>query len=137
MPKFRTWHVCHVNCDCCSYEHAWMRLVQSGKFRRCIYCGRQLGNMQLGHYRKVKAASEWEAIRMASRSSTLQKYAGFCPACGKKLVFAEPYCEETMESVSARCSSCGKKWSLIFDLDKSGTFGVVSFQCDNADRIIS
>jgi hypothetical protein len=31
---------------------------------------------------------------------------------------------------------CHRSWSTVFDLDVSGTFGVMSFQCDNGDRII-
>lgn len=65
MPKreIRNWHVYDVNCDCAAYTWAWMRPVASGKFRRCIYCGRQLGDMQLSRYRLVRAKTQQEAMR--------------------------------------------------------------------------
>lgn len=65
MPKreIRNWHVYDVNCDCAAYTLAWMRPVASGKFRRCIYCGRQLGDMQLSRYRLVRAKTQQEAIQ--------------------------------------------------------------------------
>lgn len=75
---------------------------------------------------------------MQADSETLQAYAGYCPSCGSKLSFDPPYRDDKVESVQAICQSesCKRKWSMIFDLDESGTFGVMSFQCDNEDRII-
>jgi hypothetical protein len=61
----RNWHVYDVNCDCAAYTWAWMRPVASGKFRRCIYCGRQLGDMQLSRYRLVRAKTQQEAMQKA------------------------------------------------------------------------
>lgn len=73
---------------------------------------------------------------MAADSATLQRYAGYCPSCGTGLAFSPPYRDDRVESVQATCTSptCGRRWSMLFDLDFSGTFGVMSFQCDNEDR---
>ena len=65
----------------------------------------------------------------------LQKYVAYCPSCWQLLTFTPPYRCDSMECVTGICQ-CGKRWSFIFDLDKSGTFGVMSFQCDNEDRIL-
>jgi hypothetical protein len=71
-------------------------------------------------------------------SEKLQAYVGYCPSCGSKLRFNTPYRNYNVESVHAKCTSmfCKKEWAIIFDLDESGTFGVMSFQCDNQDRIM-
>lgn len=58
----RNWHCHDVNCDCASFLWAWMLPVQSGKFRRCPYCNRQLGDMSLRRYRLVRARSFSEAL---------------------------------------------------------------------------
>src|SRR5438876_1075795 len=70
-------------------------------------------------------------------SKKLQDYAAHCPSCGSRLRFAAPLRAGHVEAVQARCSHpvCRRRWSLVFDLDPSGTFGVMSFQCDNEDRI--
>jgi hypothetical protein len=71
---------------------------------------------------------------MKAESPVLQRYVAFCPSCSKPLEFETPYRDDHLESVTGSCQ-CGKRWSFIFDLDESGTFGVMSFQCDNRDRI--
>ncbi len=71
---------------------------------------------------------------MQATSIELQAYAGHCPTCGSRMVFSPPYRNGHVESVRANCP-CGKQWSMVFDLDDSGTFGVMSFQCDSGDRI--
>lgn len=68
--SLRTYYVWAVNCDCASYTHAWLRPVQPGKFRRCIYCGRQLGDMQLNRYQEIQAGSYDEAIKVYNATST-------------------------------------------------------------------
>lgn len=72
---------------------------------------------------------------MRPTTETLTSYVAHCPSCGQRLRFAPGRTEPSMESVSGECP-CGKRWSFIFDLDPSGTFGVMSFQCDNEDRIL-
>lgn len=78
--------------------------------------------------------------RVSSRN--LQSYVAFCPSCGRKLRFEPSTKIEDMEAIQGVCSpvsghsACGKKWSFVFDIDPSGTFGVMSFQCDNEDRIM-
>jgi len=73
-----------------------------------------------------------------AKSKKLQAYSGHCPSCGSALKFEPPYRDDGLEVVQATCTKadCKRKWSMVFDLDVSGTFGVVSFQCDNEDRII-
>jgi predicted RNA-binding Zn-ribbon protein involved in translation (DUF1610 family) len=73
---------------------------------------------------------------MLTPTEILQAYVTYCPSCGNLLQFDPPYRDDRMESVQAKCPSCGRQWSMIFDLDDSGTFGVMSFQCDNQDRIM-
>lgn len=71
-----------------------------------------------------------------TNSEELQAYVSYCPSCGNKLSFGIPHRNNHLESVQANCPSCKRQWSMIFDLDESGTFGVMSFQCDNNDRIL-
>lgn len=88
MPKcsIRNWHVYDVNCDCAAYTWAWMRPVQSGRFRRCIYCGHQLGDMQIGRYRLVRAKTEIEALQKARvMADQLAKFPD--AACGRGELF--------------------------------------------------
>ncbi len=66
----------------------------------------------------------------------LQRYVAFCPSCGQPLAFSPGCLHGDNYSVSAGCPACSKRWSMIFDIDPSGTFGVMSFQCDNEDRIL-
>jgi hypothetical protein len=70
---------------------------------------------------------------MRPATETLYAYAAFCPSCGRKMAFEPTYHDPRMEAAQATCP-CGKRWSMVFDIDPSGTFGVVSFQCDNGDR---
>lgn len=67
---------------------------------------------------------------------TLKEYVAHCPSCGGKLKFGKMTEVPDMSAVSAQCPSCERKWSMVFDIDRSGTFGVMSFQCDNEDRIM-
>lgn len=70
-PKRRRWYVFHVNCDCCSYDHA-RPIVPQGTFMRCTYCKRSLGDMEAiprGHF---NAVSESDAIRMADEHEKTQ-----------------------------------------------------------------
>lgn len=70
-------------------------------------------------------------------SKTLQTYVAHCPSCGVPLRFAKAFRAGNTEGVQGTCTDlgCGRRWSLVFDLDPSGTFGVMSFQCDNEDRL--
>jgi hypothetical protein len=68
-------------------------------------------------------------------NAELQNYVAHCASCGLKLKFFASSMGDSIEEMEAECS-CGKKWSFIFHKDKSGTFGVMAFQCDNGDRII-
>lgn len=71
-------------------------------------------------------------------TQTLQEYAAYCPSCGQRLYFHNPLRADNLEAVQARCwnGDCMRRWSMVFDMDASGTFGVTSFQCDNEDRVM-
>jgi hypothetical protein len=64
----------------------------------------------------------------------IKQYVGYCPACGGQLKFGGVGHYGDMRACQGTCTSCRSKWSFTFDLDKSGTFGVVGLQCDNEDR---
>lgn len=70
-PNRRRWYVFHVNCDCCSYDHA-RPVVPQGTFMKCSHCKRSLGDMEAiprGHF---NAVSESEAIEMADKHEESQ-----------------------------------------------------------------
>ncbi len=73
---------------------------------------------------------------MIITDQTIIDYVAYCPSCGFDLDFGVVRHQGDMRCVSASCPSCSRKWSMIFDIDVSGTFGVMSFQCDNGDREI-
>jgi hypothetical protein len=60
-------------------------------------------------------------------------YIAFCPSCGNPTVAQDT---TDFPSVRSQCSQCLLRWVYVFQVDKSGTFGVIGFQCDNNDRII-
>lgn len=65
--RARWYYLAHINCDCCSYDHAWLRQTHKGEFRRCIFCKKRLGDMEITYYGKYHAASlllAWEAHRL-------------------------------------------------------------------------
>lgn len=76
-------------------------------------------------------------VRVTPRPSaqTLRAYAGHCPSCGRHLSFNPPLAYGAMKATTGTCP-CGRKWSMVFDIDKSGSFGVTGYQCDNEDRIL-
>ncbi len=65
---------------------------------------------------------------------SLQEYVAHCATCGQKIKFREVP-QEGLEGMQGACDK-GHKWWFCFDIDKSGTFGVMSFQCDNGDRVM-
>lgn len=64
----------------------------------------------------------------------LEEYVAFCATCGGKVDFGRHFRLRTIDAVTGECDR-GHRWSFVFDMDESGTFGVMSFQCDNKDRI--
>lgn len=72
---------------------------------------------------------------MRPSTNTLRSYAGHCPSCGRRLSFDPPLVYMNVEATTGICP-CGRRWSMTFDVDKSGTFGVLGYQCDNGDRIM-
>lgn len=68
----------------------------------------------------------------------LNNYVGHCPSCGTRLRFEKMGHYGDIRASQGCClnPNCGRRWSFTFDIDPSGTFGVVSFQCDNEDRIM-
>ena len=68
--RVRWYYLAHINCDCCSYDHAWLRQIHSGEFRHCIFCKRKLGDMEVTYYGQYRAASlplAWEAHKRCKK----------------------------------------------------------------------
>jgi hypothetical protein len=64
----RWFYLAHVNCDCASYNHAWLRQIHSGEWRHCIYCRKKLGDMEIMNFGAFKARDineAWEMKRAA------------------------------------------------------------------------
>ena len=68
LDRLVMWHVYHVNCGDCkaSFNHAWRR-KEYKHFRRCPWCGRQLGFMDLMFLKTVKATTQIEAIKIGRK----------------------------------------------------------------------
>jgi hypothetical protein len=68
--------------------------------------------------------------------NALKEYVAYCPSCGNKVEFIRStnYIDNYCMEGTCTNEKCKKKWSYIFEIDKSGTFGVMSFQCNNEDR---
>lgn len=62
--RLRKFHIFHINCDCASYYDARQRMPNSMRFMRCIYCKKQLGDMQIMFKGTVHAESDREAITL-------------------------------------------------------------------------
>ncbi len=76
------------------------------------------------------------ANHMESSNQTLRDYIAYCPSCGYMLVFGVIGYHGDTRCFRGQCIQCRRIWSMLFDLDPSGTFGVQGFQCDNVDRIM-
>lgn len=76
---------------------------------------------------------------MKAPDTVLCSYVGYCPSCGASLTFGPMGHYRDTNACRGTCPSkkCKRSWSFVFDLDNSGTFGVMSFQCDNEDRILN
>ena len=66
-PKLKSFWPIHVNCDCASYDWARRRAPRNGEWIRCMYCHRQLGDMEIIYYPKVRAYTVGEAWEMAKK----------------------------------------------------------------------
>lgn len=103
--------------------------------------GARVGNRVRLEYQVTLRSGLWNVAEILSPDdgeaarTTRLAYVAHCPSCGHKLVFAFVHADSAYESVRGVCHMCSKRWSFLFDLDKSGTFGVMSFQCDNGDRV--
>jgi len=58
-----TWWVYHINCDCCSYNVAYTYKPRWKVGPRCRYCRHRLGWMSFSFTCKVKARTEFEAVK--------------------------------------------------------------------------
>lgn len=72
------------------------------------------------------------------QSQQMRDYIAYCPSCGHRLVFGKMGYHGDMRCCPGFCNHapCKRRWSFLFDVDPSGTFGVMSFQCDNKDRVM-
>lgn len=69
MVRPRWFYLAHVNCDCASYDHAWLRPFHSGEWPHCILCKKKLGDMEIRWLGKFKASTIGEAWEIQKRSN--------------------------------------------------------------------
>ena len=76
-------------------------------------------------------------------ASALRAYVAHCPSCGTRVTLeVDPesvLAHETYTTLDMHglCQNhdCGRRWWYSCEIDPSGTFGVLGFSCDNADRL--
>lgn len=73
-------------------------------------------------------------VVMRASDKELQEYIAHCASCGQRMKVGPVGHYGDINACHCACP-CGREWSMTFDMDSSGTFGVMAFQCDNGDRI--
>jgi hypothetical protein len=71
--KLIKFHVFFINCDCASFYDARTRMPNSTQYMRCLFCKKQLGDMQTQFKGTVYAESDCEAIKLIKNKQIIKK----------------------------------------------------------------
>lgn len=69
IVKPRWFYLGHINCDCASYDHAWLRAFHSGEWPHCVLCKKKLGDMEIqwrGRFKATTIGEAWEQWEQAN-----------------------------------------------------------------------